>query len=108
MNITMQDNIHRFFDIRLNVSTFISILLNLITEYVNLNDDFKSVVSDVRLYNASCQVKGAKRTIFYHITVILQHFLNKTIARSGDMYRYDLGTSILSMAIKCFGITNTS
>ena len=50
--------------------------------------------------------KGAKRTIFYHIIVILQYCWNKTIARSGDMYRDDLG--ILSLAIKCFGITNTS
>ena len=50
--------------------------------------------------------KGAKRTIVYHITVILQYCWNKTIARSGDMYRDDLG--ILSLAIKCFGITNTS
>ena len=50
--------------------------------------------------------KGAKRTIFYHITVILQYFWNKTIAWSGDMYRDDLG--IFSLAIKCFGITNTS
>ena len=50
--------------------------------------------------------KGAKRTIFYHITVILQYCWDKTIARSGDMYRDDLG--ILSLVIKCFGITNTS
>ena len=50
--------------------------------------------------------KGAKRTIFYHITEILQYCLDKTIARSGDMYRDDLG--ILTFVIKCFGITNTS
>ena len=50
--------------------------------------------------------KGAKRTIFYHITIILQYYWNKTIARSGDMYRDALG--ILSFVIKCFGITNTS
>ena len=50
--------------------------------------------------------KGAKRTIFYHITVILQYCLDKTIARSGDMCRDDLG--ILTLVIKCFGITNTS
>ena len=50
--------------------------------------------------------KGAKRTIFYHITVILQYCRDKTIARSEDMYRDDLG--ILSLLIKCFGITNTS
>ena len=49
--------------------------------------------------------KGAKRTVFYHITVILQYCWDKTIARSEDMYREDLG--ILSMVIKCFGITNT-
>ena len=48
--------------------------------------------------------KGAKRTIFYHITVILQYFWDKTIARSRDMYRDDLG--ILSLLIKFFGITN--
>ena len=50
--------------------------------------------------------KGAKRTIFYHITKNLQYFLDKTIARSGDMYRDDLG--ILTLIIKCFSITNTS
>ena len=30
--------------------------------------------------------KGAKRTLFYHFTVILQYCWDKTIARSGDMY----------------------
>ena len=50
--------------------------------------------------------KGAKRTIFYHITVILQYCWDKTIARSGDMYMDDSG--IFSLVIKCFGITNTS
>ena len=50
--------------------------------------------------------KGAKRTIFYHNTIILQYYLDRTIARSGDMYRDDFG--ILSFVIKCFGITNTS
>ena len=50
--------------------------------------------------------KGAKRTIFYHITEILQYCLDKTIARSGDMYRDDFGISTL--VLKCFGITNTS
>ena len=50
--------------------------------------------------------KGAKRTIFYHITEILQYCLDKTIARSGDMYRD--GLCILTLVIKCFGITNTS
>ena len=50
--------------------------------------------------------KGAKWTIFCHIKVILQYFWDKTIARSGDMYRDDSG--IFSLVIKCFGITNTS
>ena len=50
--------------------------------------------------------KGAKRTIFYHITVILQYCWDKMIVRSGDMYRDDLG--ILTLVIKCFSITNTS
>ena len=50
--------------------------------------------------------KGAKRTLFYYITVILQYYWNKTTARSGDMYRKDLG--IFSLVIKCLGITNTS
>ena len=50
--------------------------------------------------------KGAKRTIFYHITVILQYCWDKTNARSGDMYRDDLGK--LTLVIKRFGITNTS
>ena len=50
--------------------------------------------------------KGAKRTKFYHIAVILQYCLDKTIASSWDMYRDDLG--ILSLVIKCFSITNTS
>ena len=49
---------------------------------------------------------GAKWTIFYHITVILQYCGDKTIARSGDMYRDDSG--IFSLVIKRFGITNTS
>ena len=50
--------------------------------------------------------KGAKRTIFYHITVTPQYCWHKTIARSGDMYRDDFGISTL--VIICFGITNTS
>ena len=50
--------------------------------------------------------KGANRTIFYNITVILQYCWNKTVARSGDMYRDDSG--VLSLVIKCFGTTNTS
>ena len=50
--------------------------------------------------------KVKKRTIFYHITVILQYCWDKTIARSGDMYRDYLG--ILTLVIKCFDITNTS
>ena len=50
--------------------------------------------------------KGAKRTKFYHITVILQYCWDKTIARSGYMYSEDSG--ILRFVIKCFGITNTS
>ena len=50
--------------------------------------------------------QGAKRTIFYHISVILQYCLDKTVARSGDMYRDILG--LLTLVIKCFGITNTS
>ena len=33
--------------------------------------------------------KGAKRTKFYHIAVILQYCWDKTIAWSGDMYRDD-------------------
>ena len=41
--------------------------------------------------------KGAKRTILYHITVIMPYCLDKTIARSGDMYRDDL--DILSLVI---------
>ena len=49
--------------------------------------------------------KGAKRTKFYHITVLLQYYWNKTIARSGHVYRDDLGLSTL--VIKCLGITNT-
>ena len=59
---------------------------------------FKSIFT---LYNTSS--KGAKRTIFNHITVILQYCWYKTISRSGDMYRDDSG--ILSLVIKCFGIT---
>ena len=39
---------------------------------------------------ATCN-KVAKRTIFYNITVILQYCRDKTIARSGDMYKDDLG-----------------
>ena len=51
--------------------------------------------------------KGAQRQIFYHITVILLlYWLDKTIARSGDMYEDD--SVYLSFVIKCFAITNTS
>ena len=50
--------------------------------------------------------KGATKTIFYHITVILQYRWDNKIARSEDMYREDIGIS--SLDIKCFGITNTS
>ena len=49
---------------------------------------------------------GARRSIYYHIAVSLQYCWDKTIAQSGDMYRDDLG--ILTLVIKCFGITNTS
>ena len=41
--------------------------------------------------------EGAKRTKFYHITVILQYCWEKTTARSGDIYRDDLG--ILSLVM---------
>ena len=50
--------------------------------------------------------KGAKRTKFYHITVILQYCWDKMIARSGDLYRDDSG--IFSLDINCYVITNTS
>ena len=50
--------------------------------------------------------KGAKWTIFYHITVILQYCWDKTIARSGDMYKDASG--IFGLVIKRFGIRNTS
>ena len=36
----------------------------------------------------------------------MQFFRDKTIARSGDMYKDDSG--ILSLVIKFFGISNTS
>ena len=36
----------------------------------------------------------------------MQYCLEKTIARSGDMYKDDSG--IFNLVIKCFGITNTS
>ena len=75
--------------------------------------------------------KGAKTTIFYHVTVILKYCWDKTIARSGDMYKDDSGifslvinwillilrspkggccsiSDDLSCSFKCFGITNTS
>ena len=41
--------------------------------------------------------KGAKKKPknFYHNTVILQYCWDKTIARSGDMYRDDSGILIL-------------
>ena len=50
--------------------------------------------------------EGARRKIFYNIAVILQYYLDKTIARSVDMYEDDSG--ILSLVIICFGITSTS
>ena len=50
--------------------------------------------------------KGAKWTIFYNITVSLQYCWDKTITRSGDMYRDASG--IFSLVIKRFGNTNTS
>ena len=37
--------------------------------------------------------KGAKRTTVYFITIILQYYWDKMIARSGDMYRDALGIS---------------
>ena len=43
-------------------------------------------------------------TLPYHSN--LQYCWDKTIARSGDMYKDDSG--IFSLVIKCFGITNTS
>ena len=43
--------------------------------------------------------KGANRTIFYHITVILQYYWDKTIARSWDMYRDDSGTFSKSLNV---------
>ena len=49
--------------------------------------------------------KGAKRPIFYHITVILQYCWDKTVVRSGNMYKDDSG--ILSLVIKCFGFTSS-
>ena len=59
-------------------------------------------VQRVRLVSS----KGAKRTKFYHITVILQYCRDKTIAWSGDMYLDELG--IFSLVINSFGVTNTS
>ena len=50
--------------------------------------------------------KGAKRIEIDLITVTMQYFWDKTIARSGDMYKDD--SSILNLVIKCFGISNTS
>ena len=50
--------------------------------------------------------KGAKWTIFYRITVILQYCWDKTIARSGDINRDASG--IFSLVIKRFCITKTS
>ena len=52
------------------------------------------------------RLKGANRTIFYHVTLILQYRWDKTIARGGNMYRDDFG--LLTLVIICFGITNTS
>ena len=52
--------------------------------------------------------KGAKRTIFYHITVILQYCWDKTIAWSRDMYMPRDYLGISSLVIKCFCITNNS
>ena len=46
--------------------------------------------------------KGAKRTIFYHIAVILQYCWDKTITRSGDMYRDHLGIHVFTLVIKCY------
>ena len=43
----------------------------------------------------------AKRTMFYHITVILQYCWDKTIPGVDD-------SGILCLVIKYFGITNTS
>ena len=57
------------------------------------------------VYKASLQVKVQKDN-FYHITVIPQYWQDLTIARSAGMYENDSG--ILSLVVKCFGITNTS
>ena len=40
--------------------------------------------------------KGAKITIFYHITETLQYCLDKKISRSGDMLRDYVGTLTVS------------
>ena len=74
--------------------------MSFIVENQNIDKTYYQTVQRLMLS------KGAKWTIFYHITVILQYCWVKTIARSGDMYRDDLG--IVSLVIKCFGITNTS
>ena len=50
--------------------------------------------------------KGAKWTIFYHITIILQHYWDKTIARSGDMYRDALGTRCPKSKVTIFIFNN--
>ena len=69
--------------------------------FVNLNQ-----VSRLHTIQRLMLSKGAKRTKIDHITVIMQYVWDKTIARSGDMYKDDSGIS--SLVIKCFGISNTS
>ena len=43
--------------------------------------------------------KSTKRTVFYHITVILQYCWDKMITRSGDMYADDSGFSAWSLNV---------
>ena len=68
---------------------------------------FPLIHDDIQTHTAQRLMlsKGAKRTKFYHITVILQYCWDKTIARSRNIYRHD--SVILRLVIKCFGITNT-
>ena len=73
---------------------------------VRSNQQGQSVDPHVHTVHRLMLIKGAKRTIFYHITLTLQYCWDKTIARNGDMNRDDSG--ILTLVIKCFGITDTS
>ena len=59
--------------------------------YVSISASRKNCFFDAEFHTIQplFLAEGAIRRIFYHITVILQYCLDKTTARSGDVYEND-------------------